>query len=125
MLRKKRGHKLPRTPICVPRLVQQHARTSGGLDMVPRKSMCSEAVCMPIPARPLVHTRCCVFVWVAMVCPVLWAGALELRDTLDAVFCAVRDWGMRNIWFLSVSPWFLFAYASGICSNVDVQWRRF
>jgi hypothetical protein len=32
-------------------------------------------------------------VWVAMACPVMWVGVLELRDTLDAVLCAVRAWG--------------------------------
>jgi hypothetical protein len=67
MLRRKRGRRL--TPTRVSRLVQHHARTSGGFDMVPRKSMCSEAVCTPMPARPLGHTSCCVFVWVAMDCP--------------------------------------------------------
>jgi hypothetical protein len=83
--------------------------------------MRSEAVCMPMPARPLEHTSCSVFVWVATACPVLWAGVLEFRDTVNAVLCAVRDWGMRNIWFSSVSLCVLFAFASSICSNVVVQ----
>jgi hypothetical protein len=90
---------LPRISARVPGLVQPHARTSSGFDMVPRKSMCSEAVCMAMPARPLGHTSCCDFVWVAIAGFVLWAGVLEFRDNLDVVLCAVRDWGLRNIWF--------------------------
>jgi hypothetical protein len=90
-------------PRSCPSSVQQHARTSGSSDMVPRKSMCSEAVFMPMSARPLGHISCCVFVWVAMAGPVLWAGILELRDTSDAAVSAMREWGMRNIWFSCVS----------------------
>jgi hypothetical protein len=88
----------------VHRLVQQHARTSSGFNMVPRKRMRLMTVCMPTPARPLEHTSCRVFVWVATARPVLWAGALKFRNT---VLCAVREWGMRNIWFcecIALSP---------------------
>jgi hypothetical protein len=52
---------------------------------------------MLMSARSLGHTRCYVFAWVAMACHVLWAGVLELQETLDAVFCAVRDWGMNLV----------------------------
>jgi hypothetical protein len=41
------------------------------------KTMCSKAACMPMPARPLGHTSCCVFVWVAIACPVLWTGVSD------------------------------------------------
>jgi hypothetical protein len=60
---------LPRTAACVPHLVQQHARTSGRFYMAPRKSICSEAVCILMPARPLEHTSCCVSVWVVTALP--------------------------------------------------------
>jgi hypothetical protein len=70
--------------------------------MVPRKSMCLVAVCMAMPVRPREHISCCVFVWVATACLVLWPGVLGFRDILETVRCAVRELGMRNIWFLSV-----------------------
>jgi hypothetical protein len=102
MLRRKRGRPLVRTPARALRLVQRYARTSGGFDMVPRKSMCLVAVCMAMAVRPLEHISCCGFVWVAIACLVLWAGALEFRDILDTVLCVIRELGMRNIWFSSV-----------------------
>jgi hypothetical protein len=123
MLRRKPGFKLARTPAHVPCPVQQHARTSDSFAMIPRKSMCLVAFCVLMPPRPLDlgHTSCCVlkFVWVAMARLVLWAGQLKPRDTLDAVLCVVRDWGMRHIWFLSISLWIPFAYAVPTCYN---QW---
>jgi hypothetical protein len=89
-MRRGRGRSLVRTPPPVPRLVQYHARTSCGFNMVPRKSMCLVAVCMAMRVRPLEHISCCVFVWGAIACLVLWAGVLGFRDILDNVRCAVR-----------------------------------
>jgi hypothetical protein len=60
------------------------------------------AVCMAMPVRPLEHISCCVFVWVATACVVLWAGVLGFRYILDTVLCVIKELGMRNIWFLSV-----------------------
>jgi hypothetical protein len=56
--------------------------------------MCLVAVCMAMPVRPLEN-----IVWVATACLVLWAGVLGFRDILDTVRCAVREFGMRNMWF--------------------------
>jgi hypothetical protein len=102
MLRRKRGRPLVRTPARALRLVQCYARTSGGFDMVPRKSISLVAVCTAMPVRPLEHISCCVFVWVATTGLVLWAGMLGFRDILDIVLYVIRELGMRNIWVLSV-----------------------
>jgi hypothetical protein len=96
------GASISEDPRSCPSFGEHHARTSGCFDMVPRKSMCLVAVCMAMPVLPLEHISCCVFVWVAVACLVLWAGVLGFRDILDTVRCAVRESGMRNIWFLSV-----------------------
>jgi hypothetical protein len=73
---RKRGRQLQRTPSRVPRLVQQHARTSCGFDTVPRKSMCSEAVCMPCPfvlSGTLVAAFSFGLPWSALCCgPAYW-----------------------------------------------------
>jgi hypothetical protein len=79
------------------------------------------AVCMAMPVRPLEHISCCVFVWVATACLVLWAGVLGFRDISDTVRCAVRELGMRNIWFLSVLLQVIFAHGSSTSSGMAVQ----
>jgi hypothetical protein len=89
MLHRKRGRPLVRTPAHALRLVQRYARTNGGFDMVPRKSMCLVAVGMAMPVRLLEHISCCIFVWVATTYLVLWANVLGLRDILDTVLGAI------------------------------------
>jgi hypothetical protein len=79
------------------------------------KSVCLVAVCMAMPNRPLEHISCCVFVWVATACLVLWAGKL---DILDTVRCAVKELGLRNIWFLSVLLQVIFAHGSSTSSGM-------